>query len=294
MKLRIFGEIGRFVYGILAELVHYMGLNRLRIVNKIGASLRRGIRRFLPEEVRVKVYGLTLNVPRDFAFLGVRPYEPETTNLILSLLKPGMTFVDIGAHVGYYSLIASRKIGPVGKVFSFEPDPRNYALLTANISANNCTNVIPVQKAIADYTGKGRLFLATYSVSHSLYKDNSIPISLAIEIDVVSLDDYFRQLDWPSVDVIKMDIEGAEIPALRGMRELSSRNPSLKLILEFKPRRILAAGHTVEEFFCVLTELGFTFIQDINTGEWVLSPREERQLNIPSKSTNLFCFKALV
>ena len=294
MKLKIFGETSRFVYGILAELVHYIGLNRLKIVSKIGASLLRGIRRFLPEEVRVKVHGLTLNVPRDFAFLGVRPYEPETTNLLLSLLRPAMTFVDIGAHIGYYCLLSSRKLGPARKVFAFEPDPRNYALLTANISANNCTNVVPVQKAVADYTGKGRLFLATSSVPHSLYKDNSIPISSTIEIDVVSLDDYFSQLGWPSVDVIKMDIEGAEIPALKGMKELSSRNPSLKLILEFKPRRILAAGYTVEEFFRVLTELGFTSIQDINTGEWVLSLQEGKQLNIPSKSTNLFCFKALV
>jgi len=288
------GEISRLVYGILAELAHYTGLNRLKIVNKMGTSLRCGIRYFLPEKVCVKVHGLILNVPRDFAFLGVRPYEPKTTNLLLSLLRPGMTFVDVGAHIGYYSLLSSRKVGPTGRVFAFEPDPRNYALLTANISANNCTNVVSVQKAVADYTGKGRLFLSTSSVSHSLYKDNSVPISSIIEVDVVSLDDYFRQLGWPSVvNVIKMDIEGAEIPALRGMKELSSRNPSLKLILEFRPRRILAAGYTVEDLFCVLTELGFTSIQDINTGEWVLSPQEGKQLNIPSKSTNLFCFKAL-
>lgn len=285
------GEVSRFIYEILAELVHCLGLNRLRIVNKIGTFLRHVIHYFLPEEVRIKVYGLTLYVPRDFAFLGVRPYEPETTDLLLSLLKMGMTFVDVGAHIGYYSLLASRKIGPTGKVFAFEPDPRNYALLTVNISVNNCTNVVPVQKAVADYTGKGRLFVAISSVSHSLYKDKSIPISSTIEIDVVSLDDYFRQLGWPSINVIKMDIEGAEIPALRGMRELFSRNPTLKLILEFKPRRILTAGYTVEEFFHILTELGFNFIQDINTGEWVLSPQKGSQLSIPSKSTNLLCFR---
>lgn len=208
----------------------------------------------------------------------------------MSLLKPGMTFVDIGAHIGYYSLLASRKVGINGKVFSFEPDPRNYVLLVSNIFANNCTNVIPIQKAVADYTGTSKFFVAPYSVSHSLYKDVSIPTLSILEIEVISLDDYFRQLNWPSINLVKMDIEGAEISALRGMKELCSRNPYLKLIVEFKPRRIHAAGYTIEDFFSTLIELGFHIIQDINTSE-IIYYQGRIALRTLSTSTNLLCLR---
>src|SRR5262245_2134996 len=82
--------------------------------------------------------------------LAGRGYEPEETAFIEAALAPGMTFLDLGANVGYFTCLAARKVGPAGRVWAFEPDPRNFRLLVRSVKANGLSNVTAVRAAASD------------------------------------------------------------------------------------------------------------------------------------------------
>lgn len=211
----------------------------------------------------VPVHGHRIYHHSDLAFavpFATGTYEPDTTGVVLSLLKEGQTFVDIGAHIGYFTLLAARAVGPGGRVYSFEPAPSNLTILRKNIQVNGYEDVVAVvPKAVCGAVGVRHLFLVakentgSYSIYHSSYERVD-----CISIDATTLDQFFQQERWPTVHIMKMDIEGAEKDALEGMAELSRRNPSLKLVVEFSPPNLQAAGTSPEELFQVLRDLGFT------------------------------------
>ena len=148
--------------------------------------------------------------------LAILLHEPESTRRYWRAIEPGMLVVDGGANMGGYSLLASRRAGPAGRVFSFEPDPRNFARLAARV--RRCANVRPIPKAIADKSGQSLLFLDTFHAGHSLV-DGRVG-ERGILVEVTSLDDFVRELGLPGLDVVKLDIEGAELLALDGMQQL--------------------------------------------------------------------------
>jgi len=164
-------------------------------------------------------------------------FEVATTAVVMEVLSGGDTVVDIGAHWGYFALLASSLCGARGRVFAFEPHPKNFALLTSNIEANHLSNVVAIRKAVSDRGGSSRLVQAWFSAGHSLLH---VPPELgrkrgstdeAVSVDTVTLDDFFAQ-NSAGVRLIKMDIEGAEPLALAGMHRLIERSPALVLISE--------------------------------------------------------------
>jgi FkbM family methyltransferase len=185
-------------------------------------------------------------------------WEPKTMRLMRRLLRPGMTFVDVGAHIGWYTLLAARAVGTTGHVCAFEPDPSNFDLLRKNVAVNEyqrSVTLVPV--AICDATRRVSLFARTSnSVCSTLYEGSAVGAE-RIEVEATSLDHFFGERNWPPVDLIKIDIEGAEGVALRGMGELSRRNPDLKLIIEYVPSNLRAAGVSPLGLFETLDELGF-------------------------------------
>jgi len=207
-------------------------------------------------EVLVKLpFGLTMLVPPSFP--GARSYvtgfyEPEVTNLLLSKLKQGMTFVDIGAFVGYYTLLGSKCVGSSGKVYSFEPHPVNYAYLLKNIKINRCSNVVAVNKAVSNFTGSGYLTIDKEADHHRVTFQPSY--ANTIEVQTITLDDFFASCENTQIDLIKMDIEGHEIFALQGMKEIVRKNPNLQLIMEFDPHK--QKQHMLS-LNTLLQELGF-------------------------------------
>src|SRR6266849_3549362 len=125
-----------------------------------------------PEVVRLRPgFEMRLDPADPFTvvwLLGV--WEPSVTQFIQGLLGPGAGFVDVGAHQGYYSLLASRVVGPTGHVFAFEPESFNFSRLSENVALNNATNVTAIRQAVGDYTGRAVLHTAGVrgSGSHSL------------------------------------------------------------------------------------------------------------------------------
>jgi FkbM family methyltransferase len=175
-------------------------------------------------------------------------WEADVMKLLANVLRPGGTFVDVGAHVGFHSVLAAQLVGPAGTVFAVEPAPWAIELLRANVWRHGLgANVLPF--AASDEAGTVRLALddAHRSGAHLTGAAD------AIEIPAARLDELLPNV---VVDVIKIDVEGAEPLVLRGARKLLERSPRLLAIVEFRDERHLSGERPAEvlEFY---RSLGF-------------------------------------
>ena len=220
-------------------------------------------------------------------------YEPFETKIVKKEIKKGDVVLDIGANIGYYTLIFAKLVGEEGKVFAFEPDPTNFSLLKKNVEMNSYKNVVLIQKAVSNKTGKARLYLSEDNMGdHRIY--DSHDGRKFIEIETISLDDYFKDYNG-KIDFIKMDIQGAEGGAIQGMFNLLKKNNNVKIITEFWPLGLKRFGMDPEEYLKVLIEFGFK-LYEINEQEKKIKP-----VNIPKllkmyapqkqNHTNLLCVK---
>lgn len=214
-------------------------------------------------------------------------WEPSVSELVRGMLKPGMTMVDIGGHIGYFTLLAARAVGPTGRVFAFEPAPYNFGLLQRNVALNGYEHVVLHQMAVADKPGKARFYLHPNSVGHSLQSETLGSTQTAIDMQITSLDEFFRAQDWPKVDLVKMDIEGAEPAAIQGMRELIERNPQMAIIFEYIPRVLLRAGIDPNAFLNDVRALGFT-LQNVTDHDGV-KPLTSEVLGDPNLRAEILC-----
>jgi FkbM family methyltransferase len=151
--------------------------------------------------------------------------------------KRGSVVVDAGARIGAFAAKISSEIGPQGRIIAIEPEPHNFACLRKNIEANGLTNVVAIQKALWSRTQRMDIYLSGNAAAHSVYHDafySSTNHSINVEAD--TLDRILQEIGIASVDFIKMDIEGSEIEALKGMRKT----------LESQTQLSIAAYHPVE------------------------------------------------
>ena len=195
-------------------------------------------------------------------------WEPAETSLIRGQIEPGDTFIDVGANIGYYTVIASEMVGPSGRVFAFEPDPASFAFLQKNVEANGCTNVVLEQKALSNQPGSIKLYLDDENKgAHKIYEFGGNHDF--VEVEAVRLDDYLKELEV-DVDLIKIDTEGAEGVILEGMRETLGRNEDVRLVVEFFPKLLAAFGYSAKDVLAGIQSLGFEF-HDVEkpTGEIV-------------------------
>lgn len=216
-------------------------------------------------------------------------YEPFTTQLFKDTIKYGIVICDIGAHIGYFSLLAAQCAGPKGKVYAFEPDPRNFAHLVHNINDNGFSEVIiPIDKAISNRTGDIVLYLDGLNPGgNSLFSRATSTLKRIVQS--VTLDEFLY--DCKRIDVIKLDIEGGELLALAGMVRLLTRNRSVRMFVECNASMLHAAGTTVKELIDRLNALGFT-IKVIHEEEQQLEKVNESVIYIMENSDqhfNLFC-----
>jgi len=194
-------------------------------------------------------------------------HEEATTNLFKKAVRERDIIVDLGANIGYFSLLAAKLTGKEGKVYSFEPEPKNYNYLLKNIKLNNYDNILATQKAVSDKNGRTKLYICEHDTGHHTinqyegiknYKPNTDDKENFIEIDTVTLDDFLKDKE-KAVDVIKIDIEGAEMLALSGMKEIIRQNQNIKMFIEFFPLLIKKMGDSPEEFIGkLLKDYGFS------------------------------------
>ncbi len=169
--------------------------------------------------VEVPYQGYKFKVPaRDITILPSlmnNNYEKHEIALLKRVLKPGMTFVDIGANIGLFSVVGAKAVGKIGKIYCFEPEPGNHALLQENLALNK-VNAITEQLAVGAKKATLQLQIEKNSIgTHSLLQRDNKSIEHQIEVRVVKLDDYFTK-KLGSIDVLKIDVEGYEPFVLKG------------------------------------------------------------------------------
>jgi FkbM family methyltransferase len=163
--------------------------------------------------------------------------------LLRTILPEGAVVVDAGANIGIYSQFLSRCVGSTGVVNSFEPSPENFKRLQA--ATRKLVNMRLCQAAVGEFSGKSKLYVSNkLNVDHRTYATEG-DSRRAVPIDIIALDDYFKP--GQRVDLIKMDIQGYELHALRGANRVLADNPTVKLLVEFWPYGLKQAGsHWVE------------------------------------------------
>jgi FkbM family methyltransferase len=187
-------------------------------------------------------------------------YSPFETEFVKKEIKKGDVVLDLGANIGYWTLVFARLVGNAGKVFAFEPDPANFAILKKNVEINGYQNVVLEQKAVTNKTSKIKLYLAEEKNDNRIY--DLIGNRKSIEVDAVSLDDYFKNRNM-KVDFIKMNIQGSEGLVVQSMTTLLQNANELKIMTEFAPNFLKDLGIESEEFLKTFLKHGFR-IYDIN------------------------------
>ncbi|MFP4209109.1 MAG: FkbM family methyltransferase [Wenzhouxiangella sp.] len=179
-------------------------------------------------------------------------WEPAETALMAGTLQPGMTVVDVGAHVGYFSMLSALKVGLKGQVISLEPDPEHFRLLCANLLLNCCDNVEARRLAVSDQPGSGRLYLSRLNPGDQ--RIEPVPDRPWVEISLDTLD---RVTKDRIVDFIKIDTQGAEERVLSGARKMLSKSRDrLAGIIEFAPGLLARANCSVDDFLDLLNRHG--------------------------------------
>lgn len=158
-------------------------------------------------------------------------YEQGTTHLIMRFLKEGDVFVDAGANLGYFTILAAKKVGRDGKVYCFEPNPSVTKYLLRNIELNQLENVVVHEKGVSDINGHFMFFVSDKDISLGNVVGPIGKDSQAIQIQTVRMDE-----ELPlglEVDLAKIDVEGEELNVLRGMQSIIERSPEIKILIEY-------------------------------------------------------------
>lgn len=238
-------------------------------------------------------------------------YEDEKfeTEIFAKNLKNGMTVLDLGANIGFYSLLARSVVGSGGRIYSFEPFPENISLLRQSIQENKFENMTAIEAAVSDTSGTSFLYLSPDACSeHSMldldfdYAKNQT--QRKVKIQVISVDDYFANYDG-KIDFIKMDIEGSEFRALAGMKKTLAKNQQISIMTEFWPNGFRKDGKVPQEFLKQLTGLGFDLFHIDSTSNTLEKKSPEQIMDVEKNSqsiikkspvmqkwgwyTNLFC-----
>lgn len=199
-------------------------------------------------------------------------FEVDETSFVKLLLNEGDVFVDIGANVGLFSLIASQKVGASGMVISFEPTPVTFERLQENINLNHLKNIDARRVALSDQAGSMDFYISEngHDAWNSLAPSKDSKLQKVINVPVSTLDEELNSVDKSKVRLIKIDVEGWEKFTLMGGENFLKEYEPI-LLIEFTDQNTFNAGYMVQDIYMLLEKWGYAWYK-ISNGELVPDP----------------------
>lgn len=213
-------------------------------------------------------------------------WEPNVSRYVADRLRPGDVFVDVGANIGWYTLLASTIVGPSGRVVALEASPSIHGLLLDNLRRNRVENVEAINVAVADRSGSARVFLSPVT---NIGKTSIVATPegrYECDVPARSLDALLAPELFERVRLVKIDVECAEWLVIRGMREgLRHARADLEIVVELSPRTLRAQGTSAEEVLAVFEAARFHAYRienDYSAGSYLEAPdARPRRLTAP-------------
>jgi FkbM family methyltransferase len=236
----------------------------------VGSCLKKALRikRRMVDTAHARLYVDPLSI-FGFTILREGVYEPLLTTAVKDILRPGDTFVDLGANEGYFSIIAAKQVGTSGRVISIEPQSRLQYVLTRNIVENDVSNVLTVPCAVSDSVGTATLFLnpdiTNGGSGLARFTRYRLPTEIVYQTTLSRL---FHTCGVEAVRLMKMDIEGFEYETLLGSRELFRAGQIDHIAVDFQPHQIDGRGKSIAHLRDFLTECGYALDPRYQTGIW--------------------------
>lgn len=257
-------------------LYKHFWFNQFRVARHIRRRFLKFISRYKMNFVEIEGRKMFLD-EHDSLKLSLYPYVEEQTNFFKENIKEGDIVLDLGANIGYFTCLFAQLVGKTGKVFAFEPDPKNFDILKKNIEINDYQNVVLEQKAVSNTKGKIKMYLSNSPKDHRIYDTEDG--REAIEIECITLDEYFKNFDC-DIDFIKSNIQGADYAAFEGMKSIYEKSKSkIVAAIEFNPGMIKQFGGNAEEFLDKLLSDNFR-LYDLRWHEKIIPITKEKMLKL--------------
>ena len=232
---------------------------RMRYVS-LANRVRRLLGIPLPLRLSFGVWWLAENsaLDRELIYDG---FETAEAAFVATFLRPGMTVLDVGAHHGLYTLLASKRVGREGRVIAFEPSPRERRRLARHLHFNLCGNVEVQSCALGDHSGEANLYLVEgmHDWCNSLRPPSIEERTSKVRVEVRRLDDVLEGMSWPRVDFIKLDVEGAELSFLQGARRMLHGDVRPAILAEVQDVRTAPWGYSAREIVRFLSDAGYSW-----------------------------------
>jgi len=231
------------IYKKLSNLFYGTGISKVPLIRKTHLKVTELTK---PDTIDVFGFKMHLDEKDDACHSITTDKETNELKFLKKIIKKGDYVVDIGANIGYYTLFFASLVGPTGKVFAFEPEPKNFSILKKNVENNLLDNVIIYQKAVGSKNKNIKMKLSDSIGFHHISDHGDL------DLDCIRLDDHIQ-----NVNFIKMDAEGYEVEILKGMPNLLQRNVTIMSEFNYK---LLQKYNSPSEFFKILGDAGFKFL----------------------------------
>lgn len=255
-KISVLSRGLRFLIRVMGNLLNPKAIAWRNLKNRFPD---KAIIAKLGKTLKVRIYPYDV-IGKEIYVKGM--FEKAESLLVYKLLKPGMVFMDIGANLGQYTLIAADSVGPEGQVHSFEPNVRMFGELAFNVELNKLSSRCTLnQIAVSDHEGYAKLSL--YKPGHEVYgsigtQQEGVSEVVGYEsVRTTTLDSYITKYFIKHVDLLKMDIEGAELPALKGADKLLIRDDGPIIIIEIADINTAGFGYKAVELLVHLEKMGY-------------------------------------
>ncbi len=241
-------------------------------INLFGSN--SSLTHHLTDDIRIKLY-------RDSILSGMiyDGFEESEIGFLQKVLREGDIFFDVGANIGLFSLYAASLVGKDGKVWAFEPAPITFSRLKENILLNDFVQVETLNIGISDKAGEEYLHISEDGRDgwNTFANGNADLFSAGMNVTVDSLDNFVVQhnIDISKIKLIKIDVEGWEVPVIKGMKKIMRENNNAILLAEFTQKNSLAAGFNCYQLYDLVSDMGFSWFS-YNSQKNLLFPEKKR------------------